>query len=155
MTEQEVTQVRILAEQFFTLLHVTATVSIEVSDDEALRVDVQGEQLGALIGHHGETLYALQLLLSVLVNRTVGRWVPVSLEIGDWRAQREAWLQDMVQKVTEQVRSSGYPHALPPMYPVERRMVHMYVGEYPEFISESEGEGSDRRVIIKLKSMPS
>ncbi len=150
MIEEELQHIRTLSQQFFNLLHVPTSVSVE-SAEEGVRIEVQGEQLGILIGHHGETLYSLQLLLGMLASRTLGRFVPVSLEVGDWRAQREAELQDIVERLVEQVREAREPVALPAMDAAERRMVHVYMANFPDLVSESEGEGRERRVVIKFK----
>lgn len=152
METQELQTIEKLTHDLFDFLHVPAIISVDVLGDETIRIDVQGDSLGVLIGYHGETLYALQTILGILIQRTAGRWIPVSLEVGDWRALREARLQEIIQVVVERIKQTGAPQALHPMDAIERRMVHLLVSQYPDLESESEGEGRDRRVVIRKKA---
>ena len=149
MEEHEIKTIEELTHTLFTLLHVPGEISVSALE-ETVRIDISGENLGVLIGYHGETLYSLQTLIGILIQRNLGRYVPVSLEVGDWRAQREARLQEIVDMVVQLVRETGVPQALHPMDAAERRMVHILAGNYPDLSSESEGEGRDRRVVIRL-----
>ena len=98
--------------------------------------------MGAVIGHRGETLDALQYLAGLAANNTSG------LNFGNYREKREQALNGLAAKVCEQVLRTGRSRALEPMNPYERRIIHTAVQGIDGVISESVGEGSSRRVVI-------
>lgn len=118
--------------------------------EDSVKVDIEGEDLGLLIGYHGETLESLQLIVSLLVNNKLeGEWVPISLDIGGWKEERSESLRNLVEKVTSEVKDTNKEVALQPMSSQQRRMVHLILSDYPELTSVSEGEEPNRRVVIK------
>ena len=110
-------------------------------------ISLEGEDLGAVIGHRGETLEALQYLAGLAANNTSG-YYKVSLNFGNYREKREQALNGLAAKVCEQVLRTGRSRALEPMNPYERRIIHTAVQGIDGVISESVGEGSSRRVVI-------
>ena len=108
---------------------------------------LDGEGLGVIIGHRGETLDALQYLTSLAANNG-GGYFKVSLNIGDFREKREETLTRLAQRVSAQVLKSGRSRALEPMNPYERRIIHTAVQNIEGVISNSVGEGAARRVVI-------
>lgn len=123
------------------------TVS-EKSDCTYIMLD--GEGLGVIIGHRGETLDALQYLIGLAANGQ-GGYYKVSLNIGDYRERREQTLTDLAKKVSEQVLRTGKNRTLEPMNPYERRVIHTAVQEIEGVVSNSFGEGSSRRVVISVE----
>lgn len=108
---------------------------------------LDGEGLGVVIGHRGETLDALQYLAGLAANNG-GGYYKVSLNIGNYREKREQTLNALAKRVSEQVLSTGRSRALEPMNPYERRIIHTAVQEIEGVISGSVGEGNGRRVVI-------
>lgn len=151
-SEQDYAQAKLLIAQFFELLGLSVRTHIDVAPDGALLVTVEGEHLAAIIGYHGDTLYALELLLGLLIKGHLGQWTPVMLEAGGWRAVREQRLKYLADRIIEQVRQTSKPHALEPMDPAERRTIHMYLQSFGDVVSESEGEGRDRRIVIRPRA---
>jgi spoIIIJ-associated protein len=119
--------------------------------ESAVQIDVDGDDLGLLIGYHGETLEALQLLLGLMVNKEIGNegWVPVNLDIGGWKAKRAQVLKSMVEKAASDIEGSDEASELPPMPASQRRTVHLILADFPNLTSESIGEEPNRKVIIK------
>lgn len=118
--------------------------------DDSVKVDIEGEDLGLLIGYHGETLESLQLIVSLLVNNKLeGEWVPISLDIGGWKEERSESLRNLVEKVSSEVKGTNKEVALQPMSSQQRRTIHLILSDYPELTSVSEGEEPNRRVVIK------
>jgi len=111
---------------------------------------LEGEGLGAIIGHRGETLDALQYLAGLAANGA-GGYYKVSLNIGDYRERREQTLTALAKRVSEQVLRTGKNRTLEPMNPYERRIIHTAVQEIEGVVSNSFGEGSARRVVISLE----
>ncbi len=121
-------------------------IKAEVRENSALII-LEGEGLGVIIGHRGETLDALQHLVSLAANNS-GGYFKVTLNIGDYREKREQTLVSLAQRVAEQVKRTGRNRALEPMSAYERRIIHTAVQEIDGVNSASVGEGSSRRVII-------
>jgi spoIIIJ-associated protein len=125
-----------------------------VSDDEddgppTLGVNVLGNDLGMLIGRRGEHLAQLQYLVNLLVNRRIGHWTRVSVDIEGYKRRREESLIGLAERVARQVARSGRPIQLEPMPANERRIVHLALRNDPEVMTESSGEGDLRRVAIQ------
>ncbi len=121
-------------------------VKAAVRENGALIV-LDGEGLGVVIGHRGETLDALQHLVSLAANNS-GGYFKVTLNIGDYREKREQTLVGLAGRVAEQVKRTSRNRALEPMSAYERRIIHTAVQEIEGVCSASIGEGKNRRVVI-------
>jgi spoIIIJ-associated protein len=116
-----------------------------------LAVNVLGNDLGMLIGRRGDHLAQLQYLVNLLVNRRLGRWVRVTIDIEGYKRRREESLIGLAERVARQVARSGRAIQLEPMPANERRIVHIALRNDPEVQTESSGEGEMRRVAIQPK----
>jgi spoIIIJ-associated protein len=112
---------------------------------------VDGDSMGALIGRRGETLQAFQFITQLLVNRRVGHWTRVLLDIEGYRSRRERYLKDTALRAAEKAMRYGEAIELDAMIPSERRIVHMALATHEHVTTHSEGEGDNRRVIIEPK----
>jgi spoIIIJ-associated protein len=112
---------------------------------------IDGESMGALIGRRGETLQALQFITQLLVNRRVGHWTRVLLDVEGYRSRRERYLKDTALRAAEKAMRYREPYELDPMIPSERRIVHMALANHEFVTTHSEGEGDNRRVIVEPK----
>lgn len=121
-------------------------VKAAVHENGALII-LEGEGLGVVIGHRGETLDALQHLVSLAANNS-GGYFKVTLNIGDYREKREQTLIGLATRVAEQVKHNNRNRALEPMSAYERRIIHTAVQEIEGVNSASIGEGKNRRVVI-------
>ncbi len=142
--------VKTAAEELLSKLEIEATVGVDLID-EIYQVKVETEESGLLIGFHGETLSSFQLILGLMVYRKLGQWVRVVVEVGDYRARREQQLRAMAESYAAQVVSSGQPIYLSYLPPIERRIIHLALQGRPDVETVSEGEGNQRRLIIKPK----
>ena len=144
----------IRAEEF--LKNVTERMGLDVAldireDEEALRIEMQGDDQGILIGHRGETLDALQYLTSLLVNKGGKEYRRVTLDTEGYRAKREQTLIHLAQRMAAKVQHSGRRMVLEPMNPYERRILHSALQDNPYVTTHSEGDEPNRRVVITLK----
>lgn len=137
------------------LLHIEATVTsrppITPGDGVGLVaavIDVEGEDLGLLIGRRGETLAAFQYLVNLLLARRSGSRVVVGIDVGGYRRRREEWLRNLALRMADRVRSTGQSITLEPMPPSERRIVHLTLADHPDVLTVSIGEGESRKVAI-------
>lgn len=117
-------------------------------EENTLHIDVSGDDCGAAIGRHGETLEAIQYLASLVANKVSQDRVRVILDIGGYRRRREIALISIAEKAAEKVVCNGRNFVLEPMNPAERRVIHSALQTYPGVTTFSEGEEPDRHVII-------
>ena len=144
--------VKLAAEELLQKLEINATVGAELVDG-VYQVKVETEESGLLIGFHGETLSSFQLILGLIAYKKLGEWVRVVVEVGDYRARREEQLRQMAESYAAQVLTTGQPIALPPLPPIERRIIHLALQERADVETVSEGEGNFRRVVVKPKNV--
>lgn len=148
MTKKDIEKIQKTAEKLFKLLEIEGVVEA-LSRDEGVDVTLQTEDGGMIIGHHGETLDALQLVLSLVVAKELGEFVRVTLEVGDYRKSREEWLKTLAASTKEKALSQQRPITLPMLKAWERRVIHLMFQEDEEVASESVGEGRDRVLVVK------
>ena len=120
-------------------------------EDECIKLDVTGENLGLLIGRRGETLDSLQYLIGLAVNRQGGKWVRILLDGGEYRAKRIETIRYLARKSAEKASLTGRRIPLEPMNAAERRIVHQAVKDFADVETVSEGEDPHRRVVVMPK----
>lgn len=128
-------------------LSLNVTVDGEVTE-HGVEISLDGSDAGALIGHRGDTLDALQYLTSMVANRGGKDYVRVSLNACNYRDKRRKALQELAVRLSKNAISAGRPVALEPMNPYERRIIHSTVSDIDGVSSSSSGEEPNRRVII-------
>lgn len=117
-------------------------------DPPTVFIDINGRDLGMLIGRRGENLSQLQYMVNLIVNRNSEEWVRVILDIEGYRTRREESLIGLAERVARQVARNKRPIALEPMPANERRIVHMTLKSQPGISTSSSGEGAMRRVTV-------
>ncbi len=130
-------------------------LKIETSKDDGgsylVQIDLAEQDTGILIGYHGDTIAALQLILGLLLHKKTGEWNRTIVNIGDYRQKRAESLKNTADDAVSRVLSSGEPIALFNLNPFERRVVHLHLESQPEVVSQSDGEGKNRHLVISLK----
>lgn len=129
----------------------SATVRPQSPDaEDAIELDVEGEDSGLLIGRRGETLRALQFIANLLVARRVeGR---VIIDVEGYRERRYASLRTLAVRVAERVAATGRSITMEPMAPNERRIIHMALAEHGQVTTESTGVGESRKITVLPKN---
>lgn len=119
-----------------------------------ITVEGNGDDVGALIGHHGETLDSLQYLASLAANRREEgeerQYSKVSLDIEGYRAKREATLKALARKKAEQVLKYKKSVILEPMNPYERKIIHSTIQDIEGVSTNSIGSENNRKVVVFL-----
>lgn len=135
------------------LQYMNIRASIQVRSQSPLTLNIQGmnENLGLLIGRRGETLAALQLLVSLIVSHRTRHRMRIIVDAENYRERREENLRSLALRVAQQVRNYRRSIALEAMPPHERRIVHIALADSKDISTESIGEGDARRVVISLK----
>lgn len=130
------------------LEHYTLQSKIEGSDVE---IDIQGDNLGIVIGHRGETLDALQYLTSLAANRGEESFKRISLDTGEYRKKREKTLYALAKRLALTAVKNKRTTTLEPMNPYERRIIHSAVQQVNGAASWSVGSEPSRRVVIGVE----
>ncbi len=121
---------------------------LDDDQDAPLMLNIEGEDLGILIGRRAETLAALQYLTRLMVNHRAHRWVNLVVDVEGYTARREEQLVRLAERMAERVVSTGRAVALEAMPPRERRIVHITLRNHPQVMTQSVGEGDQRKVTI-------
>jgi len=114
-------------------------------------LDVEGDDLGLLIGRRGETLASLQYLLNLMMTRQFGEHMSFTVDVEGYRRRREKQLNTLAHRMAEQVRRTRRPVTLEPMPANERRIIHLALAEDRQVQTSSLGEGDARKVSISLR----
>jgi spoIIIJ-associated protein len=149
--DQQSQELEKIIKDLFTHLDFKADFQIK-PDGEVLVVNLKTQEPGVLIGYHGQTLAALQQIITLMAFKKFNQWIKILVDVEDYREKRKESLEQMAQGVVERVKSSGQSQPLPPMSSFERRIIHMFLAGQPEVESVSEGEGEQRHIIIKAKA---
>ncbi len=134
----------------FEVMNIQADVNIDLNSDAA-KVTITGDSAGQLIGRRGESLDALQMILSLAVNKTPGEYVRIMLDIENYRAKREESLVRYANKMARTAAKQRKNIKLEPMNPYERRIVHSALQSDTYVTTYSEGEEPYRKVVIAVK----
>lgn len=153
--------VKRVLETLLDLMDVDGTVNPEpapfVDNEEdgevegALAFNVEGEDLGLLIGRRGQTLASLQYVVRLIVGHQTNDWVPIIVDVEGYKARRYKALQDFAHQMADQVKANRSPFRCEPMPPAERRLIHLALANDPDVATESTGMGESRRVVILPK----
>ena len=139
-------------EELFDAMKVETTVNIDFKEeDNVMNIDLSGSDMGILIGKRGQTLDALQYLISLYVNRESDAYIRVKLDTENYRERRKATLEKLAKKIAYTVKRKKKPVALEPMNPYERRVIHSALQNDRYVCTKSEGEEPYRKVVIMLK----
>ena len=111
-------------------------------------VEIKGDKEGILIGKHGRTLEALQMIVNRMVNKKLKEPVRVVVDIDEYRIRRATSVAKMVARVAERVKRAGKPITIGPFNAYDRRIIHVALQEDPVLRTESQGEGAVKKVAI-------
>jgi spoIIIJ-associated protein len=140
-------RLRELLERVSSALGIRCRVEISESAD-ALTATLAGDDLGLLIGRHGQTLDAVQLLATAILRRgEEGREVVV--DAAGYRARRREQVEQLAAYAAEEAQRSGSPVPLEPMTAADRKLVHGYLEQLPGVTSSSEGADPHRYVVVE------
>ena len=125
-------------------------VTSVVDEEGALSIDMEGSNMGILIGKRGQTLDSLQYLTNRVANKMQEGYVRVKLDTEDYRRRRKETLENLAKNIASKVKRSRRTVSLEPMNPYERRIIHSALQADPAVSTHSEGEEPYRRVVVTL-----
>lgn len=142
------------AEQFlsdvFRTMHIEASLERQTTADGVL-LNIQGKELGLLIGRRGQTLDSLQYLVNIVANRYSDSHVRIVLDAEKFRERRKQTLVELSERLAKRVIRSRKEVVLEPMSPQERKVIHSQLQNHPNVKTYSKGEEPNRRVVIALR----
>ena len=118
-------------------------------EENQVLVGVTVKNPAGLIGFRGRNLAAIQFVLSLIIRSQVGEGIRALLDVNSYRNEQKVRLETMVKNLAEKVLATGNPVSMANMSSYERRICHMVLSEIEGVVSESEGEGEERHIVIK------
>jgi spoIIIJ-associated protein len=147
----EINKIDYAKEFLYSILDSMGLAGVVISsskEEDRVILTMNGDDIGSIIGHHGETLDALQYIVGLVVNQLDGEYYRITLDCGNFREKREKSLETLAEKIAKQVLKYGNSVTLEPMNPYERRIIHSTVQKIENVTSVSTGEEPNRCVVI-------
>ncbi len=141
------TEIAEFVQKIVSAMGMSLTARIE-DTPEGTRINLEGEDGGALVRHEGEGLQALQHIVATAFRKQLGDDQRVVIDCNGFRRDKDAELRQMALFMAEKAKSSGVPQEMGPLNPYERRIVHLAIAEDPTVTSESIGDAFMKTVII-------
>jgi spoIIIJ-associated protein len=132
---------------------IQATVDVTGSGSESapITLNIEGDDLGVLIGRRGQALASLQYLVRMIVAEKLKKWVSVDVDVDWYKKRHYESLRKIALRLAEQVAKRRRPITMEPMPPDERRIVHITLADDPDVMTESTGFGDGRCVVIQAR----
>ena len=139
-------------DSLFKAMDIETEVTIDFDEENNnMDINLEGSEMGILIGKRGQTLDALQYLISLFVNKESEAYVRVKLDTENYRARRKDTLENLAKNIAFKVKRSRRSVTLEPMNPYERRIIHSALQNDKYVATRSEGEEPYRKVVVYLK----
>ncbi len=140
-------------EEFFHFLDPDIKVHFRSEEENSLSVNIKMKDPQVLIGEKGQMLFEVESLLKKMVLRKKGKEGPlfINLDINDYKKRKTDYLRELAKETAEEVFFTGVEQNFPPMSSFERRVIHTVVSEMEGVETESMGEGTERKVLIRKK----
>lgn len=151
LTAKELKASEQATEKLFSLLEISGTFELSQNED-ILDISMDTADSGMVIGYHGEGLESLQLILSLIIAKKIGRFIRVSIEVDGYKKNRTEYLEKLAQQMREKAISENQEQVVESLKSWERRIVHLILQDDSEVTSESAGTGRERVLIIKPKA---
>lgn len=136
-----------------TLLRLMGLVGVVKTSRDEMRLilNIEGDDLGILIGRMGQTLACLQYIVRLIVAGRLKDWLPLNVDVCGYKKRRCDSLRELALRLAGQVKLRRRSVTLEPMPPAERRVIHLALTNHPDVITHSIGEGTSRKIVISLK----
>lgn len=136
-----------------TLLRLMGLVGVVKTSRDEMRLilNIEGDDLGILIGRMGQTLACLQYIVRLIVAGRLKDWLPLNVDVCGYKKRRCDSLRELALRLAGQVKLRRRSVTLELMPPAERRVIHLALTNHPDVITHSIGEGTSRKIVISLK----
>lgn len=153
MEESEIKTIEQLFEELLQKLTVRVfsmqTKSLMMNGKECINIDINVEEPQMLIGQNGQTLFELQRLLMIMATKKLQKDFYIDMDINDYKKKKIEYVKNMANDLANQVAETKEEKVLPAMPSYERRIVHSELALRQDVVTESQGEGDQRCVVIK------
>lgn len=140
-----------IIQEFFVKFGFDVSVRILEFKDNTFFVKVNAPEAKFLIGTNGEILIDIQSVLSKIIQKESKEQLYVDLDVNDYKEHRLKYIKGMAKDAADEVAQTRFSKELPPLSAYERRIVHMELAQREDILTESVGQGEDRRVVVKPK----
>ena len=152
---------RDILEKLLELMDIPASVTIShefTSEDEegvtsSVGLNIEGEDLGILIGRRGQTMASLQHIVRLITSYQMQVRIPIVIDVEGYKRRRCEGLRALANRLAEQVKAKNMPFTMEPMSAFERRVIHLALANHPDVTTESTGMGEARKVVISPKNV--
>lgn len=156
MNQNDLKKIEESAKEFFEKMTIPVSkMEVNSSSEEGkemVSLEVKLEEPQILIGQGGQTLFELQRLLRTMLNKKMQNIFYLNLDINDYKKKKVEYLKDMAKELADQVSLTKEEKILIPMPAYERRVIHSELAQRSDIVTESQGQGFDRHVVIKPRS---
>lgn len=169
MTDQnDIKKIKDIIEDFFQKMTVVAIINFKTDNsilegeflkegskegksDEVINVDIKVDDPQVLIGEKGQTLNEIQRILKMIISRTIENPPHINMDINEYKKKKTEYLRSLAKDIADEVALTKETKTLLPMSSYERMVIHTALSNRADVMTESEGEGLDRKVVIKPK----
>lgn len=140
-----------LKDVFSSMNYAVTVDTVYDEENKTLEINLNGDEMGILIGKRGQTLDSLQYLVSLVVNKGTEEYIRVKVDTENYRERRKETLENLAKNISYKVKRTKRSVSLEPMNPYERRIIHSALQGDRYVTTHSEGEEPFRRVVVTLK----
>jgi spoIIIJ-associated protein len=152
---------RNILEKLLELMDIPASVVLShefTSEDEegvtsSIGLNIEGEDLGVLIGRRGQTMASLQHIVRLIMSHQMQVRIPIVIDVEGYKRRRCEGLRALANRLAEQVKAKRIPFTMEPMSAFERRVIHLALADHPDVTTESTGVGDMRKVVISPRKV--
>jgi|SRR3990172_5223824 len=142
-----------ITEKLLKLMGTDAKADFVIDEEnDAVVINLETEEeAGLIIGNRGDTLNSLQSIIGMIVRQKTGEWQRVIVNISNWREKQEERLEGLAEQSAQRAKETGEPQSLYNLNAAQRRIVHLTLSKDNDIETESQGEGKERYLIVRLK----
>ena len=138
--------------ELFEKMNYNVVINIDYNEEEGtMKIELSGDEMGALIGKRGQTLDSIQCLVKLVVNKNTDKFIRVTVDTENYRQRRKETLENLAKNISYKVKRTKRAVILEPMNPYERRIIHSALQNDKFVTTHSEGEEPYRHVVVTLK----
>ncbi|MDK2949117.1 MAG: spoIIIJ-associated protein [Patescibacteria group bacterium] len=144
-------EIKNITEEFFKKSHFEVSIEVE-QKEELINIDIQTSDAQTLIGRQGLVLSDIQLLLRKIIKKKTNEDFYISVDIDNYKKNKENYLKDLAWNIADEVLKTGQEKEIPLVSSFDRRIVHIELQQRNDVLTESIGDGEERRIIVKPAS---
>ncbi len=145
-------EIKKIIKEIFYFIDSYIRVEFLIEEDKILFIDVKMKEPQVLIGEKGQTLIEIEKILKIVARKKTEKPIFLNLDINGYKRRKADYLKDIAQEAADEVFITGVEKKFPPMSAFERRIIHTTLSERKNIITESSGEGEERRVVVRKES---